>query len=206
MNEPERRVPDLSQPVNPTTGEIDRFLAKVDKRSSPHGCWIWTASKNEHGYGKFGFRTGIIKAPRMSWAVFVGVIPSGIHVLHNCPGGDNPSCVNPDHLWLGTIADNAADKVSKGRQARGDTHKSRTRPDTIKRGSNHPMSKFTEADETALDGAMNGAFTFALLTSREDGMSWREWMDATSRYMSQHNAQQHPVLVEVAGTFADEVI
>ena len=55
------------------------------------------------------------------------------------------------------------------------------------------------ADEVAFDGARNGAFTGALLANRKDGTSWRDWMEATSRYMSEHHPRQHPALIEVSG-------
>jgi len=144
MNESKRRVADLSQPVNITPEELARFIEKVDKESSPHGCWLWTACTNEHGYGKLMFRSVNMKASRLSWAIYKGPIIGGLHVLHNCPGGDNPMCVNPDHLFLGTIQDNAADRCSKDRTAHGQTHKSVTCPESVLRGERHPLAKFTE--------------------------------------------------------------
>ncbi len=91
------------------------FEAKI-KRSKTTGCWIWMASKNHQGYGYFGVRGRIIRAHRVSYLMHVGSIPSGLCVLHNCPTGDNPSCVNPKHLFLGTHQQNLIDMVSKGRR------------------------------------------------------------------------------------------
>lgn len=83
------------------------------------GCWEWTASKTSSGYGKI-FVVGRLRAAhRVSYELRHGPIQDGMHVLHRC---DNPSCINPDHLFLGTDADNAADKVAKGRQPRGSWH------------------------------------------------------------------------------------
>ncbi len=72
-------------------------------------CWIWTASKDTHGYGKTGRN---IKTHRLSWEVNVGPIPPGLCVLHKC---DNPPCCNPQHLFLGTKKDNSQDMSSKNR-------------------------------------------------------------------------------------------
>ena len=84
----------------------ERFWSKVDRSGK---CWLWTASRNSSGYGKFDGEG----AHRVAWRLAYGVIPYGACVLHRC---DMPRCVNPAHLWLGTQADNVADMVAKGRQ------------------------------------------------------------------------------------------
>jgi hypothetical protein len=73
--------------------------------------------------------------------IFKGCIPDGMLVLHKC---DNPRCCNPEHLFLGTSQDNQDDKVSKGRQARGDGHYSRTTPEKLCRGVRHGNAKLTD--------------------------------------------------------------
>ena len=79
------------------------------------GCWLWIARLNNRGYGVIGRGRrgdGTTAAHRVSWELFCGLIPNGMHVLHKC---DNPPCVNPQHLFLGTHGDNMRDAVRKGR-------------------------------------------------------------------------------------------
>lgn len=94
----------------------DRFWEKVVKSD---GCWVWQAATFQ-GYGVFGRADGqSVRAHRMSWEMHNGPIPDGLNVLHHC---DNPPCVRPDHLFLGTTADNQQDMRSKHREAKGGTH------------------------------------------------------------------------------------
>lgn len=88
----------------------NRFLTKVDKTKN---CWNWTAWKNYLGYGGFGFKGKNIGAHRISYQLFIGIIPKGMCVLHKC---DNRKCVNPKHLFLGTRVDNIRDMDTKGRR------------------------------------------------------------------------------------------
>ena len=79
-------------------------------------CWEWTHSVNNIGYGMFRFSSsGMRTAHRVSYELFNGPIPKGLAVCHSC---DNPICVNPEHLWVGTLKQNAQDMVAKGRCAR----------------------------------------------------------------------------------------
>lgn len=91
-------------------------------RSEPDlnsGCWLWTGPVSEKGYGYMQIRRKKHKAHRVSYETATGVCPGPLLVLHRC---DTPACVNPDHLWLGTQAENMRDMVSKGRSSTGETH------------------------------------------------------------------------------------
>ena len=96
----------------------DRFWEKVDRRG-PDECWPWTRATNEHGYGVMrpeGQRSGpTVRAHRVS-LMLAGVDIDGLVIRHSC---DNPPCVNPAHLSVGTEADNSADMVARDRHARG---------------------------------------------------------------------------------------
>ncbi len=84
------------------------------------GCTLWTGTRNKAGYGNIGKGDRNVLAHRVAYEIAHGPIPARILVLHNCPGGDNPACVNPAHLWLGTHADNAVDAFAKGQSPRGE--------------------------------------------------------------------------------------
>jgi len=99
------------------TDDFSRFANfKKNYEIQPNGCWIWKKSIDKKGYG----RIGDIRAHRYSYEKFKGEIPIGMCVCHNCPGGDNTACVNPEHLWLGTQEENIKDKGPKGRQGKGE--------------------------------------------------------------------------------------
>mgnify|MGYP006447779273 CR=1 FL=1 len=95
--------------------QLNRFMDKFSMPSK-ESCWEWDASKDSYGYGTFWYKGCSERAHRVSYMTFVGPIPDGMCVLHRC---DNTSCVNPDHLLLGTQADNVHDMDSKQRRNTG---------------------------------------------------------------------------------------
>jgi len=89
---------------------MERFAEKFVRAES--GCWLWKAGMNHAGYGWFNTFGKSRLANRVSWELYCGPIPVGLKVLHHC---DVPACVNPEHLFIGTDADNVRDKMQKGR-------------------------------------------------------------------------------------------
>jgi hypothetical protein len=114
----------------------ERFWRKVDKRGPlakcGGRCWAWLGAKSEDGYGRFKRRHAYVRAHRYSWESNFGPVPEGLCVLHRC---DNPSCVRPSHLFVGTNADNSRDMLRKGRHA----HASFS-------GQTNPQALLTEED------------------------------------------------------------
>ena len=95
------------------TDTATRFMTKINK--TPSGCWEWIASTDRDGYGNFNYPTStstIKRAHRASYDYFYGGIPEGMQVLHKC---DNPPCVNPTHLYLGSNQQNVNDREDRNR-------------------------------------------------------------------------------------------
>ena len=91
---------------------ILRFHQRYDKVSS--GCWEWNKPLSNNGYGSMWVKPKLLMSHRLSYMIHKGPIGPGLVICHTC---DNPKCVNPDHLWSGTIADNNKDRHVKGRTA-----------------------------------------------------------------------------------------
>lgn len=179
-----------------TPDDIARFWPKVKK--SPGGCWLWIGGRNGKGkgYGAFSFGGKNHPAHRISYAISKGQVPQRLKVLHTC---DVKSCVNPDHLFVGTTQDNSDDMCQKGRQAKGKTHGwalhpelaprgdrngARTRPDRLSRGDSHYSRLHPEK---ALRGARHG---MAKLSEADVSNIRRRFMNGELR---NHMAIEHGV-------------
>lgn len=115
-------------------------------------CILWKWSTNSNGYGKINVAGKFIAAHRASYEAHVGPIPKGLWVLHHC---DVPRCINPDHLFLGTVIDNARDCLAKGRW-----------PSNPPRGEQHPSAKLTAQNVRAIRRLHAKGATCASLANR----------------------------------------
>jgi hypothetical protein len=91
---------------------IAQRMEKHTDKTSQDGCWLWTAYRNQKGYGQIQVNGHPHRTHRVAWSLVNGPIPDGMAVLHSC---DNPACVNVAHLHLGTVADNNRERCERGR-------------------------------------------------------------------------------------------
>lgn len=153
-----------SKPVDVTA----EFMSRV-RPNHLSGCWEWTGAKNGLGYGLFRLNGKAQRAHRVSILLHKKKDPTNMVVCHAC---DNPSCVNPDHLWLGTQKDNMRDMRQKGRSAKA--------PSLLK-GEKHPRSKLTSEQVLAILGddrthvaiAAQYGVSKSLIRSIKSGKTWR---------------------------------
>lgn len=127
---------------------IERFQENIGKPDE-NGCWPWIGGGVSRGYGSFVSDSGKrMKVHRYAWELVNGPIPYGLCVLHKC---DNPSCVNPHHLFIGTLDENSKDMINKGRSCRGERH---------------PNSKLTENDVASIRTLRDNGLSYSDLARR----------------------------------------
>ncbi len=105
---------------------IKRFMSKINYKNN--GCWEWNGYLNRDGYGQIYIDGKSYRSNRASWLIFKGELEDDMCVCHRC---DNPKCVNPDHLFKGTVNDNNIDAMRKG---------------SLRSGCLHPRAKLTEKE------------------------------------------------------------
>lgn len=121
-------------PGHRVTPKGERFWDRVDTSGGPDACWEWMGYRDRDGYGSFWVYETNVRAHRFAYESEHGPVPDDLFVCHSC---DNPSCVNPRHLWAGTPQDNVLDMDSKGR-----------RP--LNRGESNHIAKLTESEVIAM--------------------------------------------------------
>lgn len=136
---------------------IARFWSRVDTSAGPDACWPWMAATTRGGYGHMAVNGRHLRANRLSLAISGAPPPCDAFVCHSC---DNPACVNPSHLWIGSPKDNVDDMLAKGRGSRGDMHGEAVRrrvprgedhylrrdPGMVRRGADHPNAKLIDSE------------------------------------------------------------
>lgn len=151
----------------------ERLMASVDRKSNWHlrplmDCWVWIAHRNASGYGTFKIGRESL-AHRASWLIHRGAIPAGMVVCHHC---DNPPCVNPAHLFLGSRADNSHDRDRKGRTSRQDRDHNTNRKLSVAAASE--IRSLISAGVQQKEIAHRYGVSRQTITAVNVGANWRE--------------------------------
>jgi hypothetical protein len=142
------------------------LAAKVDASAGPGGCWPWVGTRVGSGYGQLCFRQVQMVAHRVAWEVANGPIPDGLVVCHKC---DNPPCCNQAHLFLGTVAENNADKATKGRALHGIEHfNAKLTPEKVRE-----VRRRWGAGESIRSIASSLGLNWNTVNSAARGVTWR---------------------------------
>lgn len=150
--------------------------------TSPGTCWLWIgATAHEDPRAYFWLDGKSQPAYRVAYQLLKGTIPDGMFACHSC---DKPLCVNPEHIWIGTSAQNQEDMARKGRSASGSRHGSKTRPEQWKKGERHPNARLTweqvrrirqlHATGAYTANELNGMFNTWQVPSILSNKTWKE--------------------------------
>lgn len=139
--------------------DINELWSKIELTN---GCWNWLGGKQKDGYGTLVVNGVSVQAHRLMYELFKGKIPKGMCVCHHC---DNPSCVNPSHLFLGTRADNNRDRANKGRTKANVGQTMKLHPERRARGERQGSAKLTEADVKEIRELYSGGLSQRILAT-----------------------------------------
>jgi hypothetical protein len=155
-----------------------RFLEKINKTDT---CWLWTGALNSRGYGSIGVNGKAVSAHRFSYEMYIGEIPEGLVICHSC---DVRNCVNPEHLWAGTSADNNRDMFAKdrnGSSSRRHTH--------CRRG--HSFEEYGVYERKRKDGAIDRFCRECKRASAEKRRNSPETREAYLKYQREYQRKYH---------------
>jgi hypothetical protein len=171
---------------------IDDFKSRYKKISN--GCWEWNGYKDRDGYGVIGLMGKYDKAHRISYRLNVGDIPKGMFVCHHC---DNPPCVNPEHLFLGTPKDNTRDMINKGRRKDGG------KPHLGEKNGNAKLSERDVIKILSLRGKISHVEISRMYNVHRSTitniMSRKKWPHLNVPYKKFNKTTSRPVLVKETG-------
>ena len=153
----------------------EEYLEQRYEINTTTGCWVWNKSKDKDGYGQcqdavVAKQLNVTRAHQLSWKNYYGNYSIGLCVLHKC---DNPSCVNPEHLFLGTKADNVKDMINKGRYKHPSTVNALGK---LTKEQRHRIKALKNSGRTSLDVAKEFGVSFSRICQL-----WREYETSLSK-------------------------